>query len=83
MNATMNPPYGEKRDYPKIDIYRDGAYVGSTNWSRTLREAKDRYLACVGAPRNSVRTVRAIQYQRSSRAMKTLRMNTAAIAAPN
>jgi hypothetical protein len=31
--------YGDKRDYPKIDIYVDGNYRTSTTWSRTCREA--------------------------------------------
>jgi len=38
-------PYGTFRDYPKIDIYRksDGAYLCSTTWSRTCREALWQY----------------------------------------
>jgi len=38
-------PYGTFRDYPKIDIYRrdTGAYVCSTNWARTCREALWQY----------------------------------------
>lgn len=31
--------YGQKRDYPKIDLYVDGVYYGSTNWARTLETA--------------------------------------------
>jgi hypothetical protein len=37
--------YGDKRDYPKIDIYVDGKYVGSTTWSNSCREAKEKYLS--------------------------------------
>jgi hypothetical protein len=55
--------YGDKRDYPKIDIYRRKAsnprifdYVGSSTWSRTCREAKDRYLANTGLERKDVKT---------------------------
>lgn len=41
--------YGDKRDYPKIDIYvaSEGhyKYVGTTTWSKTLKEAKAKYWA--------------------------------------
>jgi len=43
--------YGDKRDYPKIDLYiRTSAggrysdkYVGSTTWARSLSEAKIKF----------------------------------------
>jgi len=35
--------YGDKRDYKPIRLYHDGEYVGTTTWSRTLKEARDRY----------------------------------------
>jgi len=35
--------YGDKRDFPKIDIYVDGNYVCSTTWSRTCKEAVANY----------------------------------------
>lgn len=35
--------YGDKRDYPKIDLYLNGKYVCSTNWSKTLKDAKQVY----------------------------------------
>jgi len=51
--------YGAKRDYRKIDLFRrveaGWKYVGSTTWSRTCTEAKDRYLANTGLPREDVR----------------------------
>ena len=61
MSARKHPPYGVKRNYRKIDIFHraDGSgwiYVGSTTWSRTCREAKDRFLAATGRPRNEVFT---------------------------
>ena len=31
--------YGDKRDYPKIDIYVNEGYVCSTTWARTCYEA--------------------------------------------
>jgi len=40
---------GNKRDYPKIDIYVDGVYAVSTTWSRTCSEAKARYIARNGS----------------------------------
>ena len=38
-------PYGTFNDYPKIDIYRksDGAYMCSTTWARTCKEALWQY----------------------------------------
>jgi len=38
-------PYGTYSDYPKIDIYRrdTGAYVASTTWARTCKEALHQY----------------------------------------
>ena len=36
--------YGDKRDYPKIDLYVDSTYVASTTWSRTCKEAVQRFL---------------------------------------
>ena len=32
--------YGEKRNYPKIDIYVDHSYKCSTTWARNTIEAK-------------------------------------------
>lgn len=35
--------YGNKRDFPKIDLYdQNGRYIGSTNWSKTLKEAREK-----------------------------------------
>lgn len=34
-----NLQYGDKRDYPKIDIFYDGVYNYTTTWSRTCKEA--------------------------------------------
>lgn len=36
--------YGNKRDYRKIDIYRDGVYVCSTTWAKTCREAREHFV---------------------------------------
>jgi hypothetical protein len=66
----IHPVYGEKRDYPKIDLFTrtlcptcralsDWRYVGSTNWARTCREAVDRYHACMGLERGTVRAQRS------------------------
>ena len=35
--------YGDKRDFPKIDISVDGEYVATTTWARTCREAVERF----------------------------------------
>ena len=32
--------YGDKRDYRKIDLFYGGAYICSTTWARTCKEAK-------------------------------------------
>lgn len=37
-------PYGYHPSNPKIDIVVNGVYVGSTNWARTCREAREKYL---------------------------------------
>jgi hypothetical protein len=34
--------YGDRRDYPEIDLYAGGRYLCSTTWSRTCREALQR-----------------------------------------
>lgn len=38
-------PYGTFCDYPKIDIYNraTGAYICSTTWARTCKEALQQY----------------------------------------
>lgn len=46
-------PYGDKRDYRKIDIYlkRPGnrqSYLASTTWARTCREAREHYAIAYG-----------------------------------
>lgn len=47
----MARPYGDKTDYPKIDLYvysealQRWQYVASTTWARTCREAADRLAA--------------------------------------
>lgn len=46
--------YGDKRDYRKIDIYRNGSYCCSTTWSRTCREAIERHAAHYPAAGNKI-----------------------------
>ena len=36
--------YGDKRDYPKIELYYSGVYKGTTTWARTVREAKEKFI---------------------------------------
>jgi len=36
--------YGDKTNYPKIDLFLDGDYVATTTWAPTCREAVQRYL---------------------------------------
>lgn len=50
----MTKSYGDKRDYPKIDIYaktfngirhvKAGKYLCTTTWSKTCRDAVERYI---------------------------------------
>lgn len=53
--------YGNKRDFKKIDLYVKHAehlpfaYFGSTNWSRTCREAKAKLIEKYGFPEKDVR----------------------------
>lgn len=39
--------YGDKRDYPKIDIYvkvgKESIYLATTTWSKTCQQACDMY----------------------------------------
>lgn len=36
--------YGDKRDYPKINIFVNGVYRCSTNWAKTCKEARERFI---------------------------------------
>lgn len=36
--------YGDKRDYGVIDVYVKGKYRCSTTWSKSLTEARAKYL---------------------------------------
>ena len=36
--------YGNKRDYPKIELFYDGDYKSTTTWARTLKEAKQHFI---------------------------------------
>lgn len=38
--------YGDKRDYPKREIYLNGVYVGTTTWARTNAIAARRWEEC-------------------------------------
>jgi hypothetical protein len=40
----MRTDYGNKRDYPKINIYRHGVYLCSTTWAKNCREAREYWL---------------------------------------
>jgi len=40
--------YGNRRDYPKIDLYIDGRYEGTTTWAKTCKVAKARKRLQVG-----------------------------------
>lgn len=55
--------YGDKRDYPKIDIQekrRDGEwkYTCSTTWSNTCEEAAKEYCKLTSRSEDRVRAVR-------------------------
>jgi hypothetical protein len=43
MAKKRHASYGDKRDYPPIDLFYKDRYVGTTTWARTLAEAKDKY----------------------------------------
>lgn len=36
--------YGDKRDYPKIDLYIGSQYVATTTWSKTLKQAREEFI---------------------------------------
>jgi len=41
---TKQAAYGDKRDFPKIDIFIDGVYDSSTTWAKSCKEAKEQFL---------------------------------------
>lgn len=54
--------YGDKRDYPKIDIYvrrspggREFDWIGVTTWAATCREAREQYAERNGIDVKNVR----------------------------
>lgn len=52
--------YGNKRDYPKIDMSVRGdngewRYAASTTWAKTCKEAKERFAAVRGIQVKDVR----------------------------
>ena len=36
--------YGDKTNYPKIDIYVDNKYECSTTWAKSCKEAKEKFI---------------------------------------
>lgn len=44
LTAVSESSYGDKRDYPKIDIHHKGKYVGTTTWAKNTKVAKAKYL---------------------------------------
>ena len=40
---NMSAKYGDKTDYPKIDVFVNGDYAYSTTWCRTCKEAVQRF----------------------------------------
>jgi hypothetical protein len=55
--------YGDKRDYPKIELYVGGKYVATTTWARTVNEAKAKYIE--GHPGVDPSKVKAVRQVRS------------------
>lgn len=52
--------YGDKRDYPKIDIYVHGKYACSTTWARTCKQAVNKYMDSKSfIPRNYIEAVKS------------------------
>lgn len=35
--------YGDKRNFPRIEIFLNGVYQCTTTWSKTLKEAKQKF----------------------------------------
>lgn len=52
---SVPPKYGNKRDYPKIDIFVDGDYRATTTWARTLDEARRKFAEATGTPLSQIR----------------------------
>jgi hypothetical protein len=36
--------HGDKRDYPKIEIFVGGKYRATTTWAKSCKEAKEKFL---------------------------------------
>lgn len=47
--------YGDKRDYPKIEIFVGGEYRGTTTWAKNLREAIQHYAEANKMSPNEIR----------------------------
>lgn len=52
------PKYGEKKDYPKRDIFINGEYVASTTWARTNIQAAREYHKKYKVPFNSITIIK-------------------------
>ena len=35
--------YGDKTDYPKIEIFVNGNYVATTTWAKSIKQARQKY----------------------------------------
>ena len=59
--------YGNKRDYPKIDIFLDGQYEFSTTWARNIVEAREKAGEKLGVNSSRIRAryVRPLAFTRS------------------
>ena len=67
---TRDPKYGDKRDYPKIEIFVDGDYRATTTWARTLDEARRKFAEATGTPLHQIRA-----HYKEPRSRKTRRDN--------
>ncbi len=54
MTKQSKIKYGDKRDFPKIDIYFMGSYQCSTTWARTLKQAKESFMNKSGLKDKSI-----------------------------
>lgn len=41
--GKVSEAFGDKRDFPKIEIFVDGEYKATTTWSKTCKEAIEKY----------------------------------------
>ena len=51
--------YGHNNSNPKIDLFYNGGYQGSTTWSKNNKEAIKKYIEAHNVPRENQHLIKA------------------------